>query len=116
MKKTLGLLVAVLMISAFGIVGCAQKAKTASSSEAIEQAKQMQSVEDQVKFLVSEANAFLNSQKFDEAVNTAKYVLGQLDANSQDAKSIIEKAQAELKKLAEQKMQDVKGALGNIGQ
>lgn len=31
-------------------------------------------------------------------------------------KDIIKKAQAELQKLAEQKIQEVKGAMGNLGQ
>ena len=104
------LLVAVFVV---GVVGCgqAQKPQSANSAQAIQQTQSMPDVQAKVNFLVKEANAFLSSQKFDDAVNTAKYILSNLDKNSTEAKSILEKAQAELKKLAEQKVNEVKGDL-----
>jgi len=94
--------------------GCGQK--TQSSGEAIELSKAKATVEEQAKFLIAQANGFISSDNFDEAIKTAKYVLSNLDSNSIAAKDIIEKAKVELKKLAEQKMQDVKGKLGSLGQ
>ena len=102
------------LIVGFVALGCGQRAQ--SSGEAIELSKAKVTVEAQAKYLIQQANGFVNSDNFDEAIKTAKYVLSNLDANSTTAKGIIEKAQAELKKLAEQKMADVKGKLGSLGQ
>lgn len=98
------------------VIGCGQpQAKSTNSSEAITQAQTLQTNEEKIKYLISEANAFVNSQKFDEAINTAKYVLTSLDANSQEAKTVIEKATEELKKMAEAKAEELKKSLPNLG-
>lgn len=97
------------------VLGCAQQPKAANAQQAIEQSKAKGTAEQQAKYLVSQANAFMNSKNFDEAVQTARYVLANLDANSQEAKSIIEKAAAELKKVAEQKAEELKKSLGGLG-
>ena len=105
--------VSVVLLAAL-VVGCAQKPKAANSKEAVEQAKQLENVEAQVQYLVKEANAFINSKQFDEAVNTAKYILSNLDKESAQAKTILEKAQEELKKLAEAKAQELKKSIGSF--
>ena len=108
-KMYLGLCLFVLV----AFIGCAQqKPQAASSSEAITQAKTLPSADEQVKYLVNQANAFVNSKNFDDAINTAKYILSELDQNSQEAKSILEKAQEELKKMAGAKLDEMKGKLG----
>lgn len=113
-KNRYAVLVTVVCLLAAAVSGCAQKPQSASSTDAIQQANQLETVEAQVNYLVKEANAFINSQKFDEAVNTAKYILSNLDKESVQAKSILEKAQAELKKLAEAKAEELKGSLGGM--
>lgn len=110
-RKSSVLLTAAIVVFATMIVGCAEKPKAADSKEAIQQAKQLQTVEEQVKHLVQEANGFINSKQFDEAVNTAKYILSNLDKESLEAKTILEKAQAELKKMAEAKAEELKRSL-----
>ena len=102
------------LIIGFVALSCGQKAK--SSSEAIELSKDKTSVEAQTKHLVLQANGFLNSKQFDEAVNTAKYVLRKLDANSIEAKKIIEEAKKKLEKIALENMSEVKGRIGSFGQ
>lgn len=102
------------LIVSLMVFGCGQRAQ--NSQEAIELSKAKATVEAQAQFLVQQANSFINSDNFDEAIKTAKYILSELDSNSTAAKGIIEKAQAELKKLAEKKLQDVKGKLGSLGQ
>lgn len=116
MKKYLPLMAVVFVVLALSVAGCAQQPKSEDASGAIEQAKMIESAEAQVKYLVKEANAFINSAQFDEAINTAKYILNELDAQSIEAKNIIEKAQAELTKIAEEKMAEAKSALGSFGQ
>jgi len=78
----------------------------------IEEAKTMETAEQQAKYLISQANAFINSDEFDQAINTAQYIISNLDKNSQEAKSIIETAKAEMKKAAQQAVEDAKSKLG----
>ena len=117
MKKSKKILAASVMLCVVmvAMAGCAQKPQSEGSSEAIQQAMQLKTVEEQANYLVKEANAFLNSQKFDDAVNTAKYVLSSLDANSDKAKTILEKAQVELKKVAEAKVAELQKSFGSLG-
>ncbi len=118
--KKIHLYVVLCLLVAFVAIGCAQKPESADSQQAISNAQKLQDVKAQADYLIKEANAFLNSQQFDQAVNTAKYVLANLDKESQQAKSIIEQAQAKLAALAQQKVDEaasgVKNALGGLGQ
>ena len=93
----------VVSIISAGLISCSQQPKSANAQQAIDQSKSMKTVDEQTKYLVSQANLFVNSKDFDQAVQTAKYVLANLDANSQEAKNILEKAAEEMKKMAEQK-------------
>ena len=99
-----------LTIAAYG---CGQRAQ--NSSEAIELSKAKATVEAQAQFLVGQANSFVNSENFDEAIKTAKYILSKLDAQSPEAQSIIEKAKTEIKKLADAKLAEAKDKLGSLG-
>ncbi len=118
MKKSKILLSVFCAVFVFGLVGCAQQPKSASSQDAIQQAKNLKTVEEQVKYLVNEANAFVSSEKFDEAIRISKYVLSALDKDSLDAKNVLEKAQVKLKAFAEKKAaetkQGLKDKLGNL--
>ena len=113
MKKIfLGVWVVFLVVT-LGVIGCAKKAAT--SAEAIEQSKAKGSVQAQVDYLVSQANAFINGKNFDEAVKTAQYVLSNLDKDAQGAKDILEKAKAELTKTAQDAVKGLKDKLGSFG-
>ncbi|MCA9400649.1 MAG: hypothetical protein KC713_03415, partial [Candidatus Omnitrophica bacterium] len=100
--------IATIGLIAILAVGCGQKPTTNNANEAIEKAKSQPSVEAQVDFLVKEANAFVNSEKFDDAIKTAKHVLADLDKESQAAQEIINRATEELKKAAEAKIDEAK--------
>ena len=113
MKRTLTILISAALIAGIGLMGCAQKA--ASSSEAIELAKAKETVEQKVNYLVGQANAFVNSKEFDEAIKTAQYILSNLDKDSTAAQGIIEKAKEEMKKAAQAAVDDVKSKLGSFG-
>jgi hypothetical protein len=112
-RTILTLLLAGMMLT-FGIMGCAKKA--ANSQEAIATAQQMKTVDEQVKYLISQSNAFINSKEFDQAIKTAQHILSNLDQNSAEAQSIIEKAKAELQKAAQGAVADVQKKLGSFGQ
>ena len=113
--KKLTLILAGIVFVAAAVVGCSQQPKASSAGQAIEQSKAMSTTQEQAKYLVSQANAFVNSKNFDEAIQTAKYILANLDTNSAEAKSIIEKATAEVKKIAEQKAEELKKSIGSFG-
>lgn len=114
MSKRFSLVAAVCLVAAFIAAGCAQK-KAANSQEAIAQSKELKTVEEQARYLVSQANQFINSKEFDQAIATAQHVLSNLDANSTEAKSIIEKAKDEMKKMAAATVADMKSKLGSFG-
>lgn len=113
MKKTALFLLVVCVAAGMSLAGCAQKPESSNASEAINTASSMATAQEQAKYLVKEANAFINSQQFDEAVKAAKYVLSKLDPESAEAKSILEKAKAEIKKLAEAKAAEMKDKLSS---
>ena len=114
MKKALLFIIAVSMIFV-GLEGCSQQSKAANAQQAIDQSKSMKTADEQAKYLVGQANAFVNNKNFDQAIQTAKYVLANLNANSQEAKGILEKAAEDMKKMAQQKAEEMKKSLGNLG-
>ncbi len=110
MKKAVVFLSIICLAVGMGLMGCTQKA--ASSSEAIKQAETKQTVDEKVDYLVGQANAFINSQEFNEAIKTAQYILSNLDKDSEKAKSIIEKAKMELEATAKKAAGDMANKLG----
>lgn len=99
MRKLI-LIVLILAVSgSISIIGCTQKAAT--SQEAIERAEEFQTVEEKTDYLIKQANAFLDSEEFDEGIETAQYILTNLDTSSEEAQNILETAKAELGRAAE---------------
>ncbi len=80
-------------------VGCAKKAS--STSEAIQNSQSLNTVEAKADYLIKQAEAFYNSKEFQKAVETAQYVLNNLDKNSQPAKDLMEKAKVQLQAAAQ---------------
>lgn len=89
--------------------GCTKKAATAS--EAIQNSQTLKTVEEKADYLMKQAEAFYNSKEFQQAIQTAQYVLSNLDKNSQPAKDLIEKAKAQLQAAAQKAMGDVSNKL-----
>ena len=117
MKKFLVL----VMVACVGMVlvfsGCAKKAAT--SNDAISQADAFNTVNEKVKYLVSQANAFVSSKQYDQAISVAQYILSDLDKSSAEAKGILQKATEQLKAEATKALgtvqSDVKSKLGTFG-
>jgi hypothetical protein len=103
----------ILLAVIVGMVGCGPK--SASSQEAIEAAKSMETVEEKVSFLMAEANAFYSSKEFQQAIDIAQHVLRYLDSDSQEAKNLIEKAKQALTEAAQGAVDDVTSKLGDLG-
>jgi DNA repair ATPase RecN len=79
--------------------GCTKK--SASVNEAIQNSESLKTVEEKVSYLVKQAEVFYNSKEFQQAIQTAQYILSNLDKNSQSAKDLIEKAKAQIQAAAE---------------
>ena len=92
----------VLIVTAV-VTGCQKPQPTAAnSSQAISQAEAMQTTEDKAKYLIDQANAFIATKQYEEAITTAQYVLSNVKADSQEAKAVLEKAANELKNNVQQ--------------
>lgn len=116
MRKTAWyVLMFVFLCSGFMASGCSQQPKSQNSSEAINTAKAMKTVQEQADYLVQQAKGFYNSKQFQDAVATAQYVLQNVDKNSQEAKNLLEKAKADIEAAAKKAVEDVKGKLGSFG-
>ena len=102
------------LVLTLSLLGCGQK-KTTSSSEAIQTAKGMETVEQKVDYLIGQAKSFYNSKEFQQAVDIAQYILTYLDNDSQAAKDLLERAKNELTAAAKGAMEDVKKGFGDFG-
>ncbi len=106
MRKLLLLgLVICLSCGIFLSAGCAKN--SGSVSEAIQNSQSLKTVQEKANYLIGQAQAFYNSKEFQKAVETAQYVLNNLDKNSQVAKDLIEKAKAQLQAAAQKAVGDV---------
>jgi hypothetical protein len=56
----------------------------------------MASPQQKVDYFVSQAKSFYEPKEFQEAVNTASYVLSAFDKNSVGAKNLLEKAKQQI--------------------
>lgn len=112
-KRFLPLLVLSLVLS-IGLVGCGPK-KAESSKDAITVAKAMETAEEKADYLVSQAKAFYNSKEFQQAIDTAQYILRYVDKDSQEAKNLIEKAKDALRQKAQEAVADVNKRIGELG-
>ena len=107
MRKVLLLILAGILICSVAVTGCAQK-KAESSKEAINTAKAMDSAEKQMKYLESQANAFLKAKEYTDAVELSNYVLRNLDKESKKAREILDQATKEMRALFEDKLRGIK--------
>jgi hypothetical protein len=110
MKKTL-LVAALCLLVGFTAISCGQK-KAASGTEAIDNAKAYETVQEKVTYLMGQADAFYKSEDFQSAVEVAQYVLSQLDSKNTDAKDLLAKAKSALKEQAKQALDNVSTNLG----
>lgn len=97
----------------FVISGCGQQPRAQNSDEAIQQAEQMQDAGQKIDYLTAEAEAFLESEEYQDALATAQYVLFRLDQDSQRARDVVESAKARMKEATEQQMEKMQGDLEN---
>ncbi len=111
MVKFLTILV---LFCSLAVAGCGSK-KAASSSEAINVSKTMETVQEKVNYLVEQAKAFYDSKDFQQTVKVAQYILQSLDKDSQQAKTLLEKAKTAILEAAKTAAEDMKNKLGDLG-
>ncbi len=87
----------ILMGVILSISACSYGQRAHNFKEAIKFSKVKVTIEAQIQYLVGQADRFIKSGHFDEAIGIAKHILSKLDPNSAQAKSIIKKAKAQLK-------------------
>lgn len=80
---------------------------SAAVTEVIKKSEVFKTVAEKANYLIGQADAFYKTEKFQQAIETAQYVLNNLDKNSQPAKDLIEKAKAQMKATAQ-------GTMGNV--
>ena len=114
MKKNVVLAIVAVLCVGVALIGCGAK-KEASGSAAIQKSQAMATVQQKVDYLAGQAKAFINSKDYDQAVSVAQYILTNLDSNSKEARSLLEKAKSELTAQAKAKLEDVKKQFGNFG-
>ncbi len=114
MKKLLTLLAAVAIGVSLTVIGCGPQ-KAASSKEAIDASKAMQTVQAKTDYLVQQAKAFYNSKDFQQAVDVAQYVLAYVDKDSQEAKTLLDKAKEQLAEMAKKQMDTLKSKMPALG-
>ena len=95
MKKLISFFIVAVIVLSVALVACGQK-KAASSQQAIETAKGMESVDRQADYLINQAELFYSSNEYQDAVSSLQYVLNNLDKDSQEAKDLLEKAKADM--------------------
>jgi len=86
-----------------------------TSKEAIALADKLKTVNEKKDYLIAQTESFYKSEEFEQVVEVAQYVLGNLDKDSNVAKHLIEKAKNKLKEQAQDKVNEVKNSLGDFG-
>jgi hypothetical protein len=112
--RNIVVVVAVLLCVSLAAVGCGAQKET-SSSAAIQKSQTIATVQQKVDYLSAQAKAFINSKEYDQAVSVAQYILSSLDSNSQEARSLLEKAKQALTDQAKAKMEEVKKQFAGFG-
>lgn len=109
MKRTaLTLIASVMLLNPLW----AQTGSTASASTAIKTVKTIKENKDKISYLVKEAQKLYASKEFNQVITIANYILTNVDSESKEAKSLLEKAQSMLaKEGTKQAKAAVKGLL-----
>ena len=106
MKKILTMSMVCFFAVMIACSGCGVK-KADSSREAIDNAKAIDSVEKQADYLVKQAEAFYKSKEYKDAINSAQYVVRNLDAESKEAREILQKAKDDMAQAARDKLKSL---------
>ena len=118
MRRYFTLFIAVCVVSSMGLVGCGTKSteKAADSQAAIQRSQELATVEEKTKYLIGQANVFLEDDEFKEAITIAKYILRNFDRNSSEAQSILKTAKTEWMKVTQDQTGEIQTILTGFGE
>ena len=87
----------------------AEMAATAAqvAGQADEAKTQIQETAAKIKELLAQAQGFIDSGKYQEAINAANFILSNLDSNSIKAKDLLSLAKTKLQEVAQEKAGDI---------
>ena len=105
MKKNLLSIAIILACISLSFAGCGTK-PVGSVNEAIEIAKSYATNPEKIDYLVGQAKSMVSSERFQDAVGIAQYILQNLDSESGAAKTILADAQKKIEDLAKAKMEE----------
>jgi len=114
MKRNLVLFAVVCLAVSFATVGCGAK-KAETSRAAIDEAKVMETTQEKVDYLVTQAKSFYNSDDFQGVIDIAQYILTYLDKDSAVAKDLITKAKEQLQAKAQGMLDEAKKSFDGFG-
>ena len=115
MRKGIVYCVAISLMVPFCLAGCAKQEVAESGRAAISQAAQMETTEAKVKYLIGQAKAMYNSEKFQDAIDVARYILRWLDKDSQAAKDLLREAQSALRAKAQGVVESMNRDVEGVG-
>ncbi|HHT9124215.1 MAG TPA: hypothetical protein ACFYD6_00180 [Candidatus Brocadiia bacterium] len=92
MKRFYLLITAMCLMISIGVSGCMSSAYI--SQKRIVKSKEYTTAEEQVKYLIGEANSLIKMEEYDASINIAQYILQDLDPNSAEANDVIKTAKA----------------------
>jgi len=90
MKRFFLVCIFVGLVFGLAIVGCGKK-ESASSQEVIKSSQALKTTQEKADHLISQALILYASGKNKEAAEIARYVLSNIDSNSEAAKGLLEK-------------------------
>lgn len=111
MKKFASLTIVICLGFGLLLAGCGAQ-KAGSSTEAIDYAKTLATVQEQTNYLVGQAKAFYASKEFQNAVDTAQYILRYLDKDNTQAQSLLTEAKDSIAAQLKQKAEEAKKNFG----
>lgn len=108
LRKTFFLILSLAVFSLSS--GCGAANNKSNSGNVIESAKRITGKEAKINYLISEGEKFIASEQFQDAINTAEYILSNLDKGNPQAKDLINRAKESLAKNVEGTVQKMQGA------
>ena len=115
MRKVLLSVLGVILVGTLFFSGCGRTPQSESGKDAISVAQSLSTDKEKVDYLIKEAKAFYNSKEFQQAIDIAQYILKYLDNDSQEAKSLLEKAKEQLQAQVEGAVGEATKKLGSFG-
>lgn len=101
---------AAMLMMAVG-AGCGGR-QSASSSDAIRNARTLTTPDRQADYLVAQARGFLRKKDYQEALKTLQYVLASVDMRSETAQQLLEETKTRLAREAQSVVVDGQRARG----